>query len=473
MGRVRTKIVATVGPATRNPLRLRALVQAGVDVFRLNFSHGTHEEHSEVLAEIRRAADEAHRSLAVLQDLSGPKIRLGPIAGDAVECRLGDRFTLAAEPGDDPSTLTCSYRELARELSPGDTCLFADGNVAMTVVDVDPARGRAHLEVTLAGTLRSRQGINLPDTALSISALTEKDRRDLEWAAREHPDFVALSFVRSASDVIQLQREMEARSLHARVVAKIEKPQALDDLEAILAATDVVMVARGDLGVEMDVARVPAAQKRIIAACQRARVPVITATQMLNSMEQSSRPTRAEASDVFNAVLDGADAVMLSGETAIGAYPVEAVATMSRIVSEAEAMLSANHDPIPSTRRWVLPITEVLVEAVSLTCRRLNAALLVVLTCSGHTAQALSKQRFLTPTLALTPDAAVARAMAMYWGVTPLYRPDVADSAHALQEALSWARHHGLIQSGDRVVLLRGTVPDNAVQNALLVHEVE
>lgn len=471
MARVRTKIVATVGPASRDPAVLRMLIEAGVDVFRLNFSHGTHQDHSAALAEIRRLAITMDRVLAVLQDLGGPKLRLGPIAGDLVECREGQRFVLAAEPTDD--ALTCTYANLPRELTPGDPVLFADGNVGMTVLEVDGAAGRAVLEVTLPGSLRSRQGINLPNTALAIPALTEKDLRDLDWAARERPDFVALSFVRTAADVLHLRGELEARNFNTRIVAKIEKPQALDDLDAILAATDVVMVARGDLGVEMDVARVPAAQKRILAACRRARVPAITATQMLNSMEHSSRPTRAEATDVFNAVLDGTDAVMLSGETAIGEYPVAAVGMMSRIVAEAEALLPSVEEPTPSTRRWVLPVTEALVDAASLVCRRLNTAMLVVLTHSGRTALALSKQRHATPTLALTPDPDVAQEMALLWGVTPVHSPGLSDGPEAMAIALEWARRHGVVRSGDRVVLLRGMVPGNPVQNALLVHEVE
>jgi pyruvate kinase len=402
LGKVRTKIVATVGPASREPAMLRALVRAGADVFRLNFSHGTHEEHSAVLAEVRAIETETGHSLAILQDLSGPKLRLGPIAGGAVQCERGARFVLTAESDDnDPRVLTCGLPELAAELSPGETVLFADGNVAMSVVEVDRAAGRATLEVTLPGLLRSHQGINLPNTALSIPALTDKDLRDLDWAVEARPDFIALSFVRSAADVLRLRGEMEVRGIRSRIVAKIEKPQALEDLEAILAATDVIMVARGDLGVEMDLAQVPAAQKRVLAACRRARVPAITATQMLNSMEHSNRPTRAEATDVFNSVLDGTDAVMLSGETAVGEYPVVAVATMSRILAEAE-----KHDMTPIVtapkRQWISPLTEALVEAASQTCRRLGAAVLAVWTHSGLTALALSKQRHATPTLALT-----------------------------------------------------------------------
>jgi pyruvate kinase len=484
-GKVRTKIVATLGPASRERPLIREMAEAGVDVFRLNFSHGTHDDHGRALEAIRAVADETGRQLAVLQDLCGPKIRLGPIPGDAVECRLGDEFLLVGErTSDDPHQLTCSYPGLAGELAPGGVVLLADGTLAMVVVDREAAGVR--LKVTLAGTLRSHQGINVPGAALSLEALTEKDRRDLDWTARHEVEYVGLSFVRRGADVVALRQELEQRGSRARIVAKIEKPQALDDLDAILAESDAVMVARGDLGVEMDVARVPAAQKRIIAACHRARVPVITATQMLNSMEQASRPTRAEASDIFNAVLDGTDAVMLSGETAIGRYPVEAVAAMSRIASEAEnylfgAGLNAGTGPAASAAigetkgraGWVLPITEGVVEAASLASRRLGAALLVVATHSGRTALALSKQRGATPTLALTDDPLTARAMALYWGVTPFVYPETADAERALSFALDWARSGSLVARGDRIVLLSGTMPGNPTHNALLVREVE
>jgi len=483
-GKVRTKVVATLGPASRAMGTLRRLVEAGVDVFRLNFSHGTHEEHTEVLERIRALSVEVGRPISVLQDLGGPKIRLGSIAGDEVDCRLGETFLLADEGAStDPHRLTSTYQGLVRDLKVGDRVLFADGVVAMVVDSV--GKEGARLRVSLEGRLRSRQGINVPGAALSVSALTDKDLRDLEWTAKNPVEYVGLSFVRRPEDVLALRKELDRRGSRARIVAKIEKPQAVDQLDAIIAQADAVMVARGDLGVEMDVARVPAIQKRVIAACNRARVPVITATQMLNSMETSSRPTRAEASDVFNAVLDGTDAVMLSGETAIGQYPVEAVATMSRIAGEAEALLfgpggsswSAIDPQATASARaragLVQPITESVVEAASLTCRRLEARLLVVATHSGRTALALSKQRHATPTLALTDDAEIARAMALYWGVTPLFCPDIKGAEPALAHALEWARPRGLLSRGDRIVLVSGTMLNSPIHNAMLVREVE
>jgi pyruvate kinase len=476
LGKVRTKIVATIGPASRSRETVRALIEAGVDVFRLNFSHGSHEEHTATLRTIREVADITQRVAAVLQDLSGPKIRLGEIPGGEVVCNLGERFTLVAEPDrpDDPWQLTCSYRELPDDLKVGDDVLFADGTVAMRVVEAGP--GVATLEVTLPGRLRSRQGINLPGAALSVQALTDKDLADLNWTASNPVDYVGLSFIRQAADVAWLRRELAARDITAKIVAKIEKPQAVANLDGILAVTDAVMVARGDLGVEMDVAQVPAVQKAIIGACHAARVPVITATQMLASMETSTRPTRAEASDVFNAILDGTDAVMLSAETAIGQHPVEAVAMMSRIAAEAERLQEARPPlvPVRSTRSgWLTAITEGVVEAASLACRRLDAHLLVVATHSGRTALEVSKLRNATPTLALTSRVEIARQMALFWGVTAVHYPDAETFDAALAFARDWASARGLLQKGDRMVLLGGTVPGSAVHNALLVLEVE
>ena len=485
--RVRTKIVATVGPASSDPAVLRELAGAGVDLFRLNFSHGTHEDHAATLAAIRAIGEADGRAIGVLQDLGGPKIRLGLIPGDEVECRLGDEFTLVTERASaDPHELTCTYRDLPHDLLPGDSVLFADGAVAMQVAEAGD--GRARLTVTLAGRLRSKQGINLPGAALNVKALTEKDLLDLDWTASHPVEYVGLSFARRASDVSWLRDELAARGIRARIVAKIEKPQAVDDLEAIIGETDAVMVARGDLGVEMDVALVPAIQKRVIAACNRARVPVITATQMLNSMETSSRPTRAEASDVFNAVLDGTDAVMLSGETAIGQYPVEAVSTMSRIVVEAEKLLLAGGPEAASTQAaasnpretitarghggWITPVTQGVVEAASQVGRRLGAALVVVATRSGRTALALSKQRHAAPIVALTDKPAIAREMSLYWGVSPVHFPEIADPERVMAYVLDWARARDLVARGDRVILVQGTIPGNPAHNAMLVQEV-
>jgi pyruvate kinase len=492
-GIVRTKIVATIGPASSDPLVVKEMVEAGVDVFRLNFSHGTHDEHTTALQSIRRIAAETKTQIAVLQDLCGPKIRLGEILGDMVVCDQDAEFILTAEPGGDldPHRLTTTYPSLVAELEVGQSVLFADGTVAMDVIE--RGSGWARLQVSIPGHIRSRQGINLPRGGLSVPALTDKDLADLDWTAAHDVDYVGLSFVRKASDIALLRGELERRGSRARIVAKIEKPQAVENLDAIVAEADAVMVARGDLGVELDVTRVPAIQKQIIDTCHRARVPVITATQMLNSMESTTRPTRAEASDVFNAVLDGTDAVMLSGETAIGQYPVESVAMMSRIACEAEKLLFA---PFRSGAPWtwsvlnwpgapgqaesrgvaraaqVQPITESVVEAASVISQRLNAALLVVDTHSGRTVLALSKQRNRTPTLALAHDIATARAMSLFWGVTPVPIPDLHQRDQIRAFVVNWCRDQGLIVPGDCIVSIRGSVPDDPTHNAIEVYEV-
>ena len=296
VGRMRTKIVATLGPASSNLLVLGRMVDAGADVFRLNFSHGTHDEHTAALNLIRRIADEKRVQLAVLQDLCGPKIRLGAIPGGVVVCDLDSEFTLTSEAAgsDDPHLLTSTYRELPDDLELGQTVLFADGTVAMDVVGRGP--GRVRLKVTLPGQIRSHQGINVPGAGLSVATLTEKDLADLDWNANHDVAYVGLSFVRTAEDIRRLREELDRRGSRAKIIAKIEKPQAVRNLDAIVAETDAVMIARGDLGVELDVIRVPEIQKRIIETCRRCRVPVITATQMLGSMEtiQPTDPGRGE-----------------------------------------------------------------------------------------------------------------------------------------------------------------------------------
>jgi pyruvate kinase len=472
----RTKIVATVGPASWKRDVLRRLIAAGADVFRLNFSHGTHDEHSAILADIRALGREMGQHVAVLQDLCGPKMRLEPIPGDLLECRLDDELTLVAGAPSGASEFACSYRELPDDLKPGESVLFADGTVAMTVMDVTP--GRAHLRVTLPGRLRSRQGLNLPGSDLGVRSLTDKDLRDLDWAAQHAGDldFVGLSFVRGPEDVATLRHELERRGCHARIVVKIEKPQAVQRLEEIVAAADAVMVARGDLGVEVAVQRVPAIQKRIISLCNRMHRPVITATQMLNSMEHSSRPTRAEASDVFNAVLDGTDAVMLSGESAVGEYPVGAVQTMSEICAEAEAYLKTSgrdaRRSLSQLSEFVGPVTAASVDAACLMAEQLDAALIMVTAESGRTALALSNRRPAATILAMPRHEEVARHLSLCWGVTSVVFADAMSSEALLARGIDWAKSQGLVQAGQHAVLLRDRVADRSDVRAVLAGAV-
>ena len=469
----RTKIVATIGPASRTPDVLRQLIAAGVDVFRLNFSHGTHEEHSAVLADIRALSREMERHVAILQDLCGPKMRLEPLPGDLVQCRLNDEFTLTTRTtAGAANELRCSYRQLPNDLKVGETVLFADGTVAMTVAAAVPDGVR--LRVTLPGQLRSRQGLNLPGSNLAVSSLTDKDLQDLDWTARHanDVDFVALSFARAAADVTRLRHELQSRNCPAQVVVKIEKPQAVERLDEIIAVTDAVMVARGDLGVEMDVHRVPSVQKQIIEKCNAACRPVITATQMLNSMEHSSRPTRAEASDVFNAVLDGTDAVMLSGESAVGEYPLQAVTTMRQICVEAEGYIRStgrSFRSTPSSLSGVVdPVTEASVDAASLMARQLDAGLIVVAADSGYTALALGNRRPTAMILALPRTEQVARSLSLCWGVTSVVLPERSWAERVLVAGIDWAKAHGLVRSGQHAVLLRGQIAERPDIRAVL-----
>jgi pyruvate kinase len=472
----RTKIVATIGPASSSRAVLRRLLEAGVHVFRLNFSHGSHEEYSALVANIRAVSRELDQHVGILQDLCGPKIRLQPMPGGAVACARDEEFTLVEDASSTGAhELACSYRNLPNDLRVGETVLFADGAVAMMVVQTTP--GCARLKVTQPGSLRSRQGVNLPGSRVAVSSVTEKDRLDLDWTSRHAADidFVALSFVRGADDVDELRRALQSRKCPARVVVKIEKPQAVERLDEIIAASDAVMVARGDLGVEMDVERVPAVQKRIIALCNQAHRPVITATQMLNSMEHSARPTRAEASDVFNAVLDGTDAVMLSGESAVGDYPVEAVTTMRQICAEAEAYLKSSGHHVASTHvvNAIDPTTAAAVDAACLMTERLDASLIVVASETGRTALALGNRRPAAAILALAHTEAVARRLSLCWGVTAVVLPDTLWAERVLAAGIEWARAHTFVKSGEHAVLLRGHVADRPGIRAVLAGTVE
>ncbi|MEZ6119570.1 MAG: pyruvate kinase [Pirellulaceae bacterium] len=349
--RARTKIVATVGPACRSPEMLARLSAAGVDVYRLNMAHGSQEEHESTLRDIRQVSQDARRPIGVLVDLAGPKIRLGTISPDPLECPAGQEFRFVrGESSSVPGELTSIYEPLVDELEVDDRVLLADGTVAMRVIAKDS--NSVTCRVTSPGVIRSRQGINLPGVKLSAPAMSDEDIDNARWAARAGVDFISLSFVRSPVEVYQLREIIRRENSRALVIAKIEKPEALVELNAIVDAADGIMVARGDLGVEIDVAEMPLEQKRIIETCQKFRKPVIVATQMLDSMQRSSTPTRAEATDVANAILDGADACMLSGETAIGRFPRESVEMMNRIMLATEQRMKRTWQPRSDFQNW-------------------------------------------------------------------------------------------------------------------------
>lgn len=473
---VKSKIIATVGPACADKDMLRDLVKAGVDLFRLNFAHGAHEWLANVVKNVREISVELERPVGLLGDLSGPKIRLGKLPDDGIQLDVGQQCEFVREPVDgELLKLTCTYPKLINDLSVGDRVLLADGTVALRVLE--KSHDSVRCQVEQPGLLRSKQGINLPGTVLSTPSLTAKDRNDLAWAIEQELDFVGLSFVRSADDIELLRSVIDASEskIPPQIIAKIEKREAIDDLERILDLTDGVMVARGDLGVEIDITRVPVLQKHIIRMCNEHRIPVITATQMLDSMQANELPTRAEASDVANAILDGSDAVMLSGETAIGRHPIKVVSMMSRIAQEAEALVSSNklvdQQSNPHTR--ALAVTEAVTLGASTAAEHLNADLIAVTTHSGRTAMAVSKQRSPVPILALTDRTDTYRRMCLYWGVTSLLTDKVDHSPdELLRYVIEWGRKVGVLGHGSRVVLVGSTDWQDPGHDLMVVHEV-
>jgi pyruvate kinase len=457
----RTKIVATVGPACNNPETLRAMIQAGVNTFRLNFSHGSHSDHQRNVRMIRQLAFEINRPVGILQDLQGPKIRLGKFPEDSVVVRTGDPYILTSEP------IPCSqergfvsYDRLAQEVPVGATILLDDGRVEM---QVEAVRGQElHCRVTVGGSLSSNKGVNFPGVCLSVKALTEKDREDLLFGLEQGMDWVALSFVRNPEDVLELKELMAQNGYRVPVVAKIEKHEAIAQMEAVLSVCDGVMVARGDLGVEVPAQEVPLLQKRLISTANRLGIPVITATQMLDSMVTSPRPTRAEVSDVANAILDGTDAVMLSNETATGKYPVLAVETLDKIARHMEqeclqpGMQGVYSRPFQSGGQ---AIANAISKAVSDVASELGAGAILTLTKTGATARNVSKFRPRTAILAVTPHVEVARQLQLVWGVRPLLVLELPTAGQTFQVAMAMAQERGWLKEGDLVVMTAGTLP--------------
>jgi pyruvate kinase len=448
----RTKIVATIGPASSTDAAVAALIEAGMDGARMNLSHGTHDDHARTAEVVRAAEADAGRSIALIADLQGPKLRVGDIPG-VVE--LADRNTVVIA-GEDVATgddLPVSPSVLGSVLRPGHEVLIDDGHIRLRVERVE--RGRASCTVVVGGPVGPHKGVNLPGVPLPIPSLTRKDLDDLEFALGLGVDFVALSFVRSAADVKALRTLIEARASQAWVIAKIEKAEAVAALDEILAEAHGVMVARGDLGVEIGAAEVPLLQKRIILGALERGKPVITATQMLESMIQSPEPTRAEASDVANAILDGTSAIMLSGETAVGAHPVEAVRVMDRIALAVEPSLGYRHE-IP-TADDEPTIDQAMSNAACDVAEALSASAILVPTFSGHTASAVARLRPQRAIVALTHKRESLRHLALEWGVTPLTIPETTDVEDLWSRSIVAAVEAGVVASGDRVVITAGT----------------
>jgi pyruvate kinase len=467
----RAKIICTIGPSCSTEAALRDLMRLGMDVARLNFSHGTHEEHGRVIERLRRVAREERRTICILQDLPGPKIRTGPLKGHvAVTLKTGSTVTIT--PRDIEGTaslLSTTFTSLAKEVRPGVRILLADGLIELRIQNVT---GRDVLcKILNGGVLGEHKGINLPGIALSVPALTDKDRIDLKFGLEHGVDIVAVSFVRSAADVRMAKQAIADRGYSVPVIAKLEKPQALEQLEEIFEAADGVMVARGDLGVELPPEKVPVIQKHVIRTSAEWRKPVITATQMLESMVENPRPTRAEASDVANAVFDGSDAVMLSAETATGLHPREAVAMMARIVVEAEQSMRGWQRRL-RRERHSLSIAETICESIAHAAEDLHMAAIAVFTETGNTARMISKHRPDASIYAFSHVPAVCNRMNLFWGITPVQCKPALNAEAMLTEAEQELVGRGCIQTGEVLGVVAGTQASSGSTNFMRLHTV-
>ncbi len=465
----RAKIVATLGPATSSYENIRAIIDAGVDVARMNLSHGSYDVHEEVYEYVRKAAESTGRAVAVLVDLQGPKIRLGKFEAGPYDLEVGDTFIITTEDIVGDATISSTtYKGLPDDVKEGDPLLIDDGKVTLRVTAVDGTRVTTTVEVP--GAVSNNKGINLPGVAVNVPALSEKDEADLRWGLGLGADMIALSFVRNADDIVRVHEIMAEEGRKVPVIAKIEKPQAVDNLEAIIDAFDGIMVARGDLGVELPLEAVPIVQKRAVELCRRMAKPVIVATQMLESMITSPRPTRAEVSDVANAVLDGTDAVMLSGETSVGEFPVITVQTMARVIESTEEHGLERISPLgtkPRTQGGAVTL------AAAEVAEFVDAKFLCVFTQSGDSARRMARIRSHIPMLAFTPVEGIRRRMSLTWGITSFLVDMVThtDAMYAQVDDILLAR--GLAEIGDKVVVISGSPPGiTGSTNDMRVHHV-
>ncbi len=470
----RAKIVATLGPASSDAETIRKLFEVA-DVARLNFSHGQLEDHALTLDRVRSASRKLGKALAVLQDLQGPKIRTGPLAagkvGVLLETGAAITITTAGEIPGDASLVSTTYPHLAEDVRPGDRLLVDDGLIELRVLSTDGVKARC--EVVEGGVLKEHKGINLPGVSLRAEAMSDKDKADLHFGLSHGVDYVALSFVRNAADVALCRSEMEKAGRVVPLVAKIEKPEALDHLDAIIDAADAIMVARGDLGVEILPERVPGLQKLMLHKAHAAGKPTIIATQMLESMIEHPRPTRAEASDVANAVWDGADAVMLSGESASGRFPVQAVQMMDRIVREAEELTASGPGAPPPPLRSPAPVPDVIAAAACRAAHEAGASAIACFTRSGTTARLVSRQRPRVPVVAFSSDQAIRRRMALLWGVVPKVMEPISNPDLMIKLVSDRLLEDGMARPGERVVLVHGTMMGVAGHtNSIRLHRI-
>jgi pyruvate kinase len=465
----RAKIVCTIGPKTSSPKQLRKLVNAGMDVARLNLSHGDHSVHEQVYRDVRAASDESGRAVGILVDLQGPKIRTGRFADGPVTLSEGQQFTITTrDVKGDESIVGTTYKGLPGDVAPGDTLLIDDGKVMLRAVEVSDTD--VLTETVVGGEVSNNKGINLPGVAVSVPALSDKDREDLRFAMRLGVDLIALSFVRSADDLADVHEIMDEFGFRVPVIAKIEKPQAVDNLEAIVAAFDGIMVARGDLGVEMPLEDVPLVQKQAIELARREAKPVIVATQVLESMIESPRPTRAEASDAANAVLDGADALMLSGETSVGAWPIEAVRTMARIIENTE---ERGYDKIVRMKTNPKTVGGAVTKAAVEIGETVGAKFLITFTETGGSAKRMARIRPRLPMLAFTSEQRVRSQLALVWGIETYLVPRMYHTDQFAMQVDLRLIPERRIDEGERVVIVAGSPPGiPGSTNALRVHRV-
>lgn len=466
----RAKIVATLGPATATDQAVLDLVEAGMDVARLNLSHGDISDHEAAYHAVRKASDATGHGVGVLVDLQGPKIRIGRFANGPILLSVGQSFTVTGRdvPGDQ-HVVSTTHTSLAEDAKVGDMVLVDDGRIALEVTAIDGLD--VHTRVIEGGRLSDNKGFNLPGSAMSVDALSTKDVADLRWALRIGADIIALSFVRSAADIEPVHRIMDEEGIRLPILAKIEKPQAVENLKEIVAAFDGIMVARGDLGVELPLEQVPLVQKRAIQMCREASKPVIVATQMLDSMVTATRPTRAEASDVANAVLDGTDALMLSGETSVGQHPTLVVETMSRIIAHIEQQALRDLPELPSTD--VLSTARALTRAAVTVASDIDAAQLIAFTETGRSARLISRWRSATPLLAFTPNPRVRSQLALVWGVETFLVPQVAHTDDMVRQVDRALLDIGRAQLGERVVIVAGVPPGiPGTTNGMRVHKM-
>ncbi len=455
MAMKRTKIVCTIGPASESVDMLCQLLQAGMNVARLNFSHGTHEEHAQRIQNIRQASAQCHIPVAIMLDTKGPEIRTGNFREGRITLTSGQKVTLTTEIIDgDAQRFSVNYHRLAQEVQPGDTILLDDGLIALTVESTNATE--IFCQVQNTGELSNHKGVNIPNVHIGLPAITDKDYADILFGIEQGVDFIAASFIRSANDVLEIRKILEEHQASIHIISKIENQQGVDHLDEILTLSDGLMVARGDLGVEIPTEQVPLVQKQMIAKCNLAGKPVITATQMLDSMIRNPRPTRAEASDVANAIFDGSDAIMLSGETAAGKYPLESVKTMANIAVMTETALDYAHLLADKGQSAGHSTTAAIGYATCTTARNLEAAAIITATESGSTARMVSKFRPETPIVAVTHNEDTQRKLLLNWGVLPLLSQKASNTDELIEQCIQAALQHDYIHRGDLVVLTAG-----------------